>query len=256
MKVLRRIALILTAAGMLAACNLPVSPTAVTNPGTQKTAPSGGQAVALGEEEGRARQAVVELLAAIKSDPSGQSAAQYLAPEMLQNLGGEAGLAALLGAQNGLPDYQLAAVSFSADALHATVDATLLFEQPANVRFQLVKDGGIWKVEGINALQGGAGYPATPEEVVQAFLTAYQESPDIMARYLSQSRLRELPGGGAVGLLGINGELGGMMIDSAAVSLNPPSASIGVTIQSGGANTTRMFTLIQEAGQWKIQTIE
>ena len=243
------------------ACNLSslAAGTAVPSGPSNKTSPfptAGKVGVPLPELEGQARQVVIEFLSSLQSDPTGKKAETYLGPTLMKKVSGGEPVINLLGAENSIPKFELSAVSFSPDAAKASVDATLLYQTPLNKRFILVLDGSIWKIDDITSLEGAASYPPTPEQVVQAFLTAYQESPDQMVKYLSKMRLNELPPGGAVGMLNINGSLEGSMIDLAAVNPNPPNAAITVIMRVGGNDLTRVFTLTKENEQWKIINVD
>lgn len=243
---------------LLLACNLtnliasgPSRAPAV--PRNQSTVVPGVNVPAL---EGQARQLVSDFLKALKADPNGDLPKAFLAPVLLEKMQSGATVAQVTGIEGALPDYSLSAVTFNPDASQASVDVTILYQQPVNFRFHLVRPGGSWKIDQIIRLEGSESYPPTPEAVVQAFVTAYQETPETMSRYLSARRLADLPGGGAVGLLNIHGALEGMMVESAAVNPNPPSAFVTVNIRSGGEDVSRLFSLSQENGQWKIDNID
>lgn len=99
------------------------------------------------------------------------------------------------------------------------------------------------------------GYPADPEGVVAAFLTAYQDNPQDMQSYLSSGRLADLPEGGVNAFLGITGQLDGFAIQSAAVSPNPPAAVIAVGMVVDGSETSRYFYLAFDYSHWVIDDI-
>lgn len=60
----------------------------------------------------------------------------------------------------------------------------------------------------------------------------------------------------AVEMLQMNGMLMSFMIRSASVIPEPPTAIIEVQISLSGEEVGRIFHLIQENGQWKIDSIE
>lgn len=260
MKINRKYLPLLILIPALLACNLSTlaggSPAAPAGGGTTPLPASQEQVQAMNEQENQVRQAITGFLAALQSDASGASAQAYLSPNLQSQVSAGTSAASLVGMQDGIPAYEMSAVTFAADAASATVDASLLYTAPLTLRFGLLKSDAGWKIDSIIRLEGAAGYPTTPELVVQTFLTSYQEAPDQMNQFLSASRLQQLPPGGAVGMLAISGSLEGSMIDSAAVNPDPPMATIAVTMRVGGQDVTRVFTLIKENGQWKITNIE
>ncbi len=244
---------------VLLACNLSTLVGTSPAPAPASGAPSNAsqeEIRKLNEQENGVRQTVTDFFAALQADASGASSMAYLTPNLQGQVNGGAGLAGLVGMQGSLPAFELSAVTFAADAGKANVEASVLYQQPLNLRFTLTNTDAGWKIDTITQLQGEAGYPPTPEMVVQTFLTAYQEAPDQMNQFLSSARLQDLPPGGAVGMLNINGTLEGSMVDSAAVNPDPPMAEITVTMRVGGQDQTRMFSLIKENGQWKITNVQ
>lgn len=261
MKINRKLLPLLILIPALLACNLSTltgigGPAAPAGGGTTPLPVSQEQVQALNEQEQQVRQAVTDFLAALQADASGASAQVYLSPNLQSQVNAGTSAASLIGMQDGIPAYELSAVTFAPDAASATVDTSLLYTQPVTLRFGLVKSDAGWKIDAITRLEGDAGYPTTPELVVQTFLTAYQEAPDQMNQFLASARLQQLPPGGAVGMLNISGSLEGSMIDSAAVNPDPPMATISVTMRVGGSDVTRVFSLIKEDGRWKITNIE
>lgn len=95
-------------------------------------------------------------------------------------------------------------------------------------------------------------YPATPEGVVKEFLINYEENEANLSSYLTKSQTSE----DAVEMLQMNGMLMSFMIRSASVIPEPPTAIIEVQISLSGEEVGRIFHLIQEKGQWKIDSIE
>jgi hypothetical protein len=217
-----------------------------------------GQAGApLSELENSARQTVSDFLTAMQSDPAGKKAEAFLSPALLKTVSGGKSIDQVLNVQSNVPKFQVSAVTFSPDANQASVDVSLLFQAPVNRRIVLVRSGSSWKIDSVLSLEGEAGYPPTPELVVESFLSAYQVAPDQMNKYLSSMRLQQLPPGGAVNMLNITGSLAGSMVQSAAVNPdNPPSAAITVNIRVGDKDVTRLFTLSKENNQWKIDNID
>lgn len=260
MKITRKLLPLLIIIPALLACNLStlagVGPSSPASSGNAPAPASQEQIQALNEEENQVRDVVTGFLAALQSDPNSASAQNFLSPTLQQQVSAGTSPATLGGIQGMVPAFELSAVTFAPDAGRAFVDASLLYTAPLNTRFELVKTGQGWKIDSITSQQGEAGYPSSPEMVVQTFLTAYQEAPDQMNQFLSSSRLQQLPPGGAVGMLNINGSLEGSMIDSAAVNPDPPMAAISVTMRVGGQDLTRVFSLIKEGGRWKITNID
>jgi hypothetical protein len=97
-------------------------------------------------------------------------------------------------------------------------------------------------------------YPATPETVVYAFLGAYQEDPTSMSVYLSQNLLALLPEGNVYSLLGFDTSLEGFVFQAGTGDLQ--TASVDVSLQTGGAVLRRIFHLIQQNGLWVLDQIE
>jgi hypothetical protein len=244
----------------LLACNLSTLASGSTPAVPEKTMPTqntkGTQPASLPKLETQARDVVSAFFTALQNDPTGKLATGFFGPKLQQVVSGGKPVNQLLGVQSTLPKYQLAAVSFSPDASLASVDVTLMYQKPANYRIGLVRAGETWKIDSILSLEGSAYYPATPEQVVQTFLQSYQEAPSQMEQYLSAKRLTMLPPGGAVGMLNINGSMEGMMIQSAAVNPDPPSATLSVAIRVGGKDVMRVFSLSKEKDQWKIDNID
>lgn len=260
MKITRKLLPLLIIIPAILACNLStlagVGPSSPAASGNTPAPASQEEIQALNEEENQVRSTVTGFLTALQNDPSGASAQAFLGPTLQQQVSAGTSTASLGGMEGTVPAFELSAVTFAADTARAFVDASLLYATPLNTRFELVKTDGGWKIDSITSQQGDAGYPSSPEMVVQIFLTAYQEAPDQMNQFLSSTRLEQLPPGGAVGMLNINGSLEGSMIDSAAVNPDPPMAAITVTMRVGGQDQTRIFSLIKEDGRWKITNID
>jgi hypothetical protein len=101
-----------------------------------------------------------------------------------------------------------------------------------------------------------SGYPTAPEGVVKTFLTAYTLDPTQMNLYLSQNRLANMPAGGALEMLKLNGNMEGFVIESAAVSPATSAALVVVTVKAGGVESARTFKLVKNEGKWAIDAIE
>jgi len=103
--------------------------------------------------------------------------------------------------------------------------------------------------------ESGDHYPATPEEVVKAFVSLYPDNPEQMRQYLSSNLISKLPKGGPIALLKFNGALSGFSIDSAAVNPDPAGAIIKVRVDVGGAVKNRTFVLVKEKEHWVIDAV-
>jgi hypothetical protein len=168
----------------------------------------------------------------------------------------DAGLAAVFGTAESVGDYKIGTPTYSPDSLKSTLEGTIYMPQPSNVRFTLVIENGEWKIDEITLLSSTGDYPTTPEEVVLSFLTSYQEAPDRMSNFLVPSRRAQQPPGGAGAMLQISGNLEGMVVQSAAVNPEPPTAAIVVIIRAGGKEFHRTFLLTKDASFWGIDAIE
>jgi len=155
-----------------------------------------------------------------------------------------------------LSSFEISAGILSPDGASYAFDGTLNFNKPKNFRFEVVNIDGSWKINLISPAEGEAAYPRLPEQVVQSFLTASQESPAKMLVFLSQNLKNNLPSSGPLGLLELDGALEGSMIQSASVNQNPPAASLRVMIRAGGKELLMTFSLIQENDRWVIDKVE
>lgn len=99
-------------------------------------------------------------------------------------------------------------------------------------------------------------YPVSAEEVVKAFLASYPDDPDEMKSYLSSGLLANLPDGKPGAAAQLNGTLDSFVIQSGAASTNPPYAVVQVELKLNGVTTVRIFQLIVESGQWKINFVD
>ncbi len=168
----------------------------------------------------------------------------------------DAGLEAVMGPAGTLGEFKVGSPSYAADLMKSSLEMTIYKPQPTNIRVDLVMENNEWKIDEITAITTGGEYPSNPEGVVLSFLTAYQESPDKMSGFLTGARRGQQPPGGAAGMLQIRGSLEGMVVQSAAVSPEPPTASIVVIIRAGGKDYPRKFFLTKEASIWGIDAIE
>lgn len=168
----------------------------------------------------------------------------------------DAGLAAIFGTDAVIGEYKVGVPSYSADALSSSLDSTIYLPEASNVRFNLVMENNEWKIDGIAILTQSGEYPTTPEGVILGFLASYQEAPDRMSSFLTSTRRGQQPPGGSTAMLQISGNFEGMVIQSAAVNPDPPTASIVVVIQAGGKNYPRKFILTRDAAGWGIDSIE
>jgi hypothetical protein len=168
----------------------------------------------------------------------------------------DAGLAAVFGSAASVGEYKIGTPTYSPDSLKSTVEGTIYMPQPSNVRFTLIVENGEWKIDEIALLSTAGDYPTTPEDVVLSFLTSYQEAPDRMSNFLVPSRRAQQPPGGSGAMLQINGSLEGMVVQSAAVNPEPPTASIVVIIRAGGKDYPRTFLLTKNGSNWGIDAIE
>jgi hypothetical protein len=201
-------------------------------------------------------QTVAKLLLELSANSASPTALDNLSQGLRQQVGSSEGLVQLLGLQTSIPDFELLEVSLGEDGTTAEIEASLKYAQPVARRFSLVLEGSDWKISAVRALEGsGKVYPSGPEDVVQAFLVAYQDDPDGMSHYLSNARLAQMPEGGAAALLNIGGTLEGFVIQSASVSQNPPEAAVTAALQVDGAKVLRVFRLGQQDKAWFIEEI-
>ena len=101
-----------------------------------------------------------------------------------------------------------------------------------------------------------AAYPETAEEVVYAFLTAYEVDQNEMLFYLSSSLLSNLPAGGVFTLLQFDGVLEGFVFQSGSTSEDPHMAVVEVKIRVDGEGSVRIFHLIRDNQYWLINSVE
>jgi hypothetical protein len=179
-----------------------------------------------------------------------------LSSSLASSIKDDAGLSALLGSPKSIGEFKIGSPSYNSDLQKSSLEATVYMPEPSNLRFSMVIENGEWKIDEIKILSSSNDYPTSPEGVVLSFLTSYQESPDRMSNFLTSTRRASQPPGGAGAMLQINGNLEGMVIQSAAVNPEPPSASITVLIRAGGKDYPRTFLLTKTDANWGIDAIE
>lgn len=183
-------------------------------------------------------------------------ASKLFSTNLIAQVKDDAGLASILGKDAVISEYKVGFTTYSADAQSASMESTVYLPQPSNVRFNLVVENNEWKIDGVTILTKSGEYPTTPEGVVLAFLASYQEAPDRMSGFLTAARRAQQPPGGSTAMLQISGNFEGMVVQSAAVNPDPPTASIIVLIQAGGKDYPRKFVLTRDVAGWGIDSIE
>jgi hypothetical protein len=103
---------------------------------------------------------------------------------------------------------------------------------------------------------GQSATPIAAEEVVFAFLTAYEDNPDQMIPFLSAELRENLPEGGVLGLLGFEGTLEGLVFTSGTTSANPNLAVVEARLQADGVEILRVFHLSRAGDSWVITGVE
>ncbi len=103
--------------------------------------------------------------------------------------------------------------------------------------------------------QSGKAYPTSPEGVVQAFLVAYQEEPQMMLQYLDQSVFGGWTPESIVENLQFNGMMDSFAIRNATVNNDPAEAVVVVDILIGGELLQRSFLLTPHDLYWTIYSI-
>jgi hypothetical protein len=93
----------------------------------------------------------------------------------------------------------------------------------------------------------------SPEFIVQAFLTDFQEAPMQLDGYLSTALRGLYPPEQRGDLLPVSGMIEGFAIQSAAIT--PSDAEIEVAIRSAGEDSILQFNLIKEKGYWVIDSV-
>lgn len=92
-----------------------------------------------------------------------------------------------------------------------------------------------------------------PEAIVQEFLTDYQEAPLQLGSYLSPELQKSTSVEDYAKLLPLNGMIDGFSIHS--VVKNGSQADVTVAISVAGVDTAILFHLIQDQGNWYIDSI-
>jgi hypothetical protein len=198
----------------------------------------------------------INFLNDVQSAQPSQAVEPYLGDALKQRLSNGQTYLQLLNVQSKFNGFDISPVILNQDASQANLNVTLNYTIPVVRRFTLTLQSASWKIQTIDPIQIGDIYPSTSEGVVEAFLVAYQGSPDLMKQYLSSGLMTHLPAGGAAGLLGFSGTLQGYIIQSGSGMQNPPGAIVKVALQVGGKSLNRNFTLLQENGKWVIDTIQ
>jgi len=198
----------------------------------------------------------INFLNDVQISQSPQTVAPYLGDALKQRLSNGQTYLQLLNVQSNFSGFDISPVILNQDGNQASLNVTLNYTIPVVRRFTLTLQSTTWKIQAIDPIQIGDIYPSTPEGVVEAFLIAYQGSPDQMKQYLSSGLITHLPAGGAAGLLSFTGTLQGYVIQSGSGMLNPPGAIVKVALEVGQQDLNRNFTLVQENGKWVIDTIQ
>jgi hypothetical protein len=92
-----------------------------------------------------------------------------------------------------------------------------------------------------------------PEEIVQEFLTDYQEAPQQLGGYLVPALRDQTPVENYGKLLPLDGMIEGFAVQS--VARTGPEAQVTVGIRAGGAEAAILFTLVQQNQNWFISSI-
>ena len=100
------------------------------------------------------------------------------------------------------------------------------------------------------------GNIATPEEVIYSVLTNYDTDSEWVKPYLTENLQKELSSGGVMELMGLEGDLEGLVFQAGSTSSDPNLAYVEVALQVSGEQVYRVFTLIRNEAGWKIDTIE
>jgi hypothetical protein len=238
------------------ACNLPflggsVPVVAVTPPTTLQN--SGNVSRNAADTVSRM---IINFLNDVQTSQAVSTVEPFLGDALKQRLAGGQTYLQLLNVQSNFSGFDISPVILNQDANQANLNVTLSYPLPVVRRFTLTLQTTGWKIQTIDPIQVGDIYPSTPEGVVEAFLIAYQGSPEQMKQYLSSGLITHLPSSGAAGLLKFSGTLQGYVIQSGSGMLNPPGAIVKVALQVGGKNLNRNFTLLQDNGKWVIDTIQ
>jgi hypothetical protein len=198
----------------------------------------------------------INFLNDVQSSQAAAAVEPYLGDALKQRLSSGQNYLHLLNVQSNFSGFDISSVVLNQEANQANLNVTLNYPIPVVRRFTLTLQSASWKIQTIDPIQVGDMYPSTPEGVVEAYLIAYQGSPELMKQYLSSGLLTHLPVGGAAGLLGFSGTLQGYVIQSGSGMLNPPGAIVKVALKVGGQDLNRNFTLLQDNGKWVIDTIQ
>ena len=97
---------------------------------------------------------------------------------------------------------------------------------------------------------------ATPEEVIYTVLTNYDTDSEWVKPYLTENLQAGLSSGGVMELMGLEGDLEGLVFQAGSTSSDPNFAYVEVALQVSGEQVYRVFTLIRGEAGWKIDSIE
>ncbi len=97
-----------------------------------------------------------------------------------------------------------------------------------------------------------ASTPITAEEVVYAFLTAYENNPDQMVLFLSPEMQAALPEGDLISWLDFQGTLEGLVFTSGTTASDPNLAVVEARLQIDGREVVRTFYLERREESWLI----
>lgn len=101
----------------------------------------------------------------------------------------------------------------------------------------------------------GQEYPATPEEVIRAFLIVYPSTPENGIQYLSPAYVQTLNEKTATELLPQPGEIHGFIIEEGAVSPGTEQSQVLTSIAYTDQSYRVRFFLVIQDGHWCIENI-
>jgi hypothetical protein len=206
-------------------------------------------------EVDQTRDTLKEFLSALKKDINSSDVKNYLGADIKKQISEGEKISNIIGVES-ISSFEVSAGQFSSDGATISFDCTVTSDQSTNLVFIFQKEDSEWKIEKISHSKSNSAYPVNPEDVVQAFLLAYQEAPDTMSVYLSEARHIQPPPGGGAGMLQITGVLEGSMVQSATVSQDPAYAIIKIAIRAEKEEHIRIFYLVKEKESWYIDNIE
>lgn len=98
-------------------------------------------------------------------------------------------------------------------------------------------------------------YPATPEEVIKAFLISYPTDQVFAVQYLSPSYVSNLDADSASKLLPAPGDISGFIIEKGDTSAESEKSEILTNIAFQNMSSEVLFNLIIVDGRWVIDKI-